>query len=224
MRLLVAEDDTRLLRSLTHILERERYLVDGVDNGEDALLYAETAEYDGLVLDIMMPGLDGVAVLKRLRQEGIGTPALFLTAKADVEDRVKGLDAGADDYLAKPFAVPELLARVRAMLRRKDTFSPDLLQAGPLTLNRSTYELCWNGRTQPLSGREFQVMEMLMERPGCVVPCDDLLFHVWGWDSPVEVSVVWVHISNLRKKMEKLGAPASIRFLRGAGYVLEVGA
>lgn len=224
MRLLVAEDDTRLLRSLTHILERERYLVDGVDNGEDALLYAETAEYDGLVLDIMMPGLDGVAVLKRLRQEGIGTPALFRTAKADVEDRVKGLDAGADDYLAKPFAVPELLARVRAMLRRKDTFSPDLLQAGPLTLNRSTYELCWNGRTQPLSGREFQVMEMLMERPGCVVPCDDLLFHVWGWDSPVEVSVVWVHISNLRKKMEKLGTSASIRFLRGAGYVLEVGA
>lgn len=224
MRLLVAEDDTRLLRSLTHILERERYLVDGVDNGEDALLYAETAEYDGLVLDIMMPGLDGVAVLKRLRQESIGTPALFLTAKADVEDRVKGLDAGADDYLAKPFAVPELLARVRAMLRRKDTFSPDLLQAGPLTLNRSTYELCWNGRTQPLSGREFQVMEMLMERPGCVVPCDDLLFHVWGWDSPVEVSVVWVHISNLRKKMEKLGTSASIRFLRGAGYVLEVGA
>lgn len=147
-----------------------------------------------------MPGLDGVAVLKRLRQEGIGTPTLFLTAKADVEDRVKGLDAGADDYLAKPFAVPELLARVRAMLRRKDTFSPDLLQAGPLTLNRSTYELCWDGRTQPLSGREFQVMEMLMERPGCVVPCDDLLFHVWGWDSPVEVSVVWVHISNLRKK------------------------
>ena len=224
MRLLVAEDDTRLLRSLTHILERERYLVDRVDNGEDALLYAETAEYDGLVLDIMMPGLDGVAVLKRLRQESIGTPALFLTAKADVEDRVKGLDAGADDYLAKPFAVPELLARVRAMLRRKDTFSPDLLQAGPLTLNRSTYELCWNGRTQPLSGREFQVMEMLMERPGCVVPCDDLLFHVWGWDSPVEVSVVWVHISNLRKKMEKLGTSASIRFLRGAGYVLEVGA
>lgn len=224
MRLLVAEDDTRLLRSLTHILERERYLVDGVDNGEDALLYAETAEYDGLVLDIMMPGLDGVAVLKRLRQESIGTPALFLTAKADVEDRVKGLDAGADDYLAKPFAVPELLARVRAMLRRKDTFSPDLLQAGPLALNRSTYELCWNGRTQPLSGREFQVMEMLMERPGCVVPCDDLLFHVWGWDSPVEVSVVWVHISNLRKKMEKLGTSASIRFLRGAGYVLEVGA
>ena len=120
--------------------------------------------------------------------------------------------------------MPELLARVRAMLRRKDTFSPDLLQAGPLTLNRSTYELCWNGRTQPLSGREFQVMEMLMERPGCVVPCDDLLFHVWGWDSPVEVSVVWVHISNQRKKKEKLGTSASIRFLRGAGYVLEVGA
>lgn len=223
MRLLVAEDDTRLLRSLTHILERERYLVDGVDNGEDALTYAETAEYDGLVLDIMMPGLDGVTVLKRLRQKGVDTPALFLTGKAEVADRVEGLDAGADDYLAKPFAVPELLARVRAMLRRKASFTPDLLQAGALALNRSTYELCWQGKTQPLSGREFQVMEMLLERPGCVVSADQLLSHVWGWDSPVEVSVVWVHISNLRKKLEKLGAAANIRFLRGAGYVLEVG-
>lgn len=147
MRLLVAEDDTRLLRSLTHILERERYLVDGVDNGEDALTCAETAEYDGLVLDIMMPGLDGVTVLKRLRQKGVDTPALFLTAKAEVADRVEGLDAGADDYLAKPFAVPELLARVRAMLRRKASFTPDLLQAGALALNRSTYECA--GRAKP---------------------------------------------------------------------------
>lgn len=193
MRLLVAEDDTRLLRSLTHILERERYLV------------------------------DGVTVLKRLRQKGVDTPALSLTAKAEVADRVEGLDAGADDYLAKPFAVPELLARVRAMLRRKASFTPDLLQAGALALNRSTYELCWQGKTQPLSGREFQVMEMLLERPGCVVSADQLLSHVWGWDSPVEVSVVWVHISNLRKKLENLGAAANIRFLRGAGYVLEVG-
>ena len=142
MRLLIAEDDVRLLRSLSHILQRERYLVDGVDNGEDALLWAETGEYDGLVLDIMMPGLDGVTVLKRLRQKGVDTPALFLTARAEVEQRVEGLDAGADDYLAKPFAVPELLARVRAMLRRKGNFTPDLLKAGDLTLNRSTYELC----------------------------------------------------------------------------------
>ena len=224
MRLLIAEDDVRLLRSLSHILQRERYLVDGVDNGEDALLWAETGEYDGLVLDIMMPGLDGVTVLKRLRQKGVDTPALFLTARAEVEQRVEGLDAGADDYLAKPFAVPELLARVRAMLRRKGNFTPDLLKAGDLTLNRSTYELCWQGNAQPLSGREFQVMELLMERPGCVVSPGQLLCHVWGWDSPVEVSVVWVHVSNLRKKLEKLGAAASIRFLRGAGYVLEVGA
>ena len=224
MRLLVAEDDPKLLKTLIHIFEHNKFSVDGVSNGGDALTYAQSMEYDGLVLDIMMPGLDGIQVLHTLRQNGITTPALFLTARTEVSQRVEGLDAGADDYLPKPFATAELLARVRAMLRRKDTFSPDLLQAGPLTLNRSTYELCWNGRTQPLSGREFQVMEMLMERPGCVVPCDDLLFHVWGWDSPVEVSVVWVHISNLRKKMEKLGAPASIRFLRGAGYVLEVGA
>lgn len=224
MRLLIAEDDVRLLRSLSHILQRERYLVDGVDNGEDALLWAETGEYDGLVLDIMMPGLDGVTVLKRLRQKGVDTPALFLTARAEVEQRVEGLDAGANDYLAKPFAVPELLARVRAMLRRKGNFTPDLLKAGDLTLNRSTYELCWQGNAQPLSGREFQVMELLMERPGCVVSPGQLLSHVWGWDSPVKVSVVWVHVSNLRKKLEKLGAAASIRFLRGAGYVLEVGA
>ena len=223
-RLLIAEDDVRLLRSLSHILQREGYLVDGVDNGEDALLWAETGEYDGLVLDIMMPGMDGVTVLKRLRQKGVDTPALFLTARAEVEQRVEGLDAGADDYLAKPFAVPELLARVRAMLRRKGNFTPDLLKAGDLLLNRSTYELCWQGNTQPLSGREFQVMELLMERPGCVVSAGQLLSHVWGWDSPVEVSVVWVHVSNLRKKLEKLGASAAIRFLRGAGYVLEVGA
>ena len=143
MRLLVAEDDPKLLKTLKHILENGKYLVDGVTDGQEALLYAETEEYDGLVLDIMMPGLDGVTVLKRLRQKGVDTPALFLTAKAEVADRVEGLDAGADDYLAKPFAVPELLARVRAMLRRKAAFTPDLLQAGELALNRSTYELCW---------------------------------------------------------------------------------
>lgn len=178
MRLLIAEDDTRLLRSLTHILERERYLIDGVTNGEDALAYAETSEYDGLVLDIMMPGLDGVTVLKRLRMKGVDTPALFLTAKAEVADRVEGLDAGADDYLAKPFAVPELLARVRAMLRRKAAFTPDLIRAGKLALNRSTYELCWQDKSQPLSGKELQVMEMLLERPGCVISPDQLLSHV----------------------------------------------
>lgn len=172
-----------------------------------------------LLLDVLPGGQAGGAPCAQAQQDSQRCPH---RNKAPSLFGPPLLDGQA--YLAKPFAVPELLARVRAMLRRKGTFSPGLLQAGPLTLNRSTYELCWNGRTQPLSGREFQVMEMLMERPGCVVPCDDLLFHVWGWDSPVEVNVVWVHISNLRKKMEKLGTSASIRFLRGAGYVLEMGA
>ena len=165
--------------------------------------------------------MSGTTVLQRIRADGIQTPVLLVTALDTVADRVEGLDAGADDYLAKPFAVPELLARVRAMLRRKASFTPDLLQAGALALNRSTYELCWQGKTQPLIGREFQVMEMLLERPGCVVSTDQLLSHVWGWDSPVEVSVVWVHISNLRKKLHTLAAPLHIRFVRGAGYVLE---
>ena len=222
MRLLVAEDDPKLLKTLNHILENGKYLVDGVTDGQEALLYAETEEYDGLVLDIMMPGMDGVEVLKRLRGQGISTPALFLTARTEIYQRVEGLDAGADDYLPKPFATAELLARVRAMLRRKDHFTPDLLSVGGLTLNRSTYELGYQGSSQSLSGREFQIVEMLLQRPGFVVTTDEFLSHVWGWNSEVDVSVVWVHISNIRKKLAQLQAPAEIRFLRGAGYVLEV--
>ena len=222
MRLLVAEDDPKLLKTLKHILENGKYLVDGVTDGQEALLYAETEEYDGLVLDIMMPGMDGVEVLKRLRGQGISTPALFLTARTEIYQRVEGLDAGADDYLPKPFATAELLARVRAMLRRKDHFTPDLLSVGGLTLNRSTYELGYQGISQSLSGREFQIVEMLLQRPGFVVTTDAFLSHVWGWNSEVDVSGVWVHISNIRKKLAQLQAPAEIRFLRGAGYVLEV--
>ena len=221
MRLLLAEDDPRLLKSLRHIFEGEKYLVDAVSTGTDALSYAETNEYDGLVLDIMMPGLDGVEVLRRLRGEGISTPALFLTARTEVYQRVEGLDAGADDYLPKPFSTLELLARVRAMLRRKDNYTPDLLSAQGLTLNRSTCELSCPGGACTLSGREFQIMEMLMERPGFIVTADQLMSHVWGWDSSVDVSVVWVHISNIRKKLAAMDAPASIKFVRGAGYVLE---
>ena len=192
-------------------------------DGQDALIYAETQEYDGLVLDIMMPGLNGMEVLKRLRSQGISTPALFLTAKTEIYQRVEGLDAGADDYLPKPFATSELLARVRAMLRRKDNFVPDLLTVGDLSLNRSTYELLYHGETRSLSGREFQIMEILMQRSGFVVTTDVFLSHVWGWNSEVDISVVWVHISNIRKKLNQLKAPVEIRFIRGAGYVLEVG-
>lgn len=221
MRLLVAEDDPKLLKTLTHLFELNHYLVDGVSNGNDTLEYAMTGEYDGLVFDIMMPGMDGITVLKKLRQTGITTPALFLTAKTETYQRVEGLDAGADDYLPKPFSTPELLARVRAMLRRKDNFTPDILEYNGLQLNRSTYELRFGGNIRSLSGKEFQVMEMLMQRPGMVVTTEQFVTHVWGWETTVDTSVVWVHISNIRKKIEAIGAHVGIRFVRNAGYVLE---
>ncbi len=221
MRILIAEDDPKLRKSLVHIFEHNHYAVDGVDNGMDAFEFASTGAYDGLVLDIMMPGLDGVTLLQKLRACGITTPALFLTARTEIHQRIEGLDAGADDYLPKPFSTQELLARVRAMLRRKDTFTPDLLTVGILTLNRSTYELQCNGRLLPLSGKEFQVMEMLMCNPGQILTAEQLITHIWGWDTNVDTSVVWVHISNIRKKIDALGAQVSIRFVRNAGYVLE---
>lgn len=222
MKLLVAEDDPKLLKSLVHILEHNRFSVDGVSNGEDALEYGQTGEYDGLILDIMMPGLDGLQVLQRLRRKGIQTPALFLTARTEISQRVEGLDAGADDYLPKPFATAELLARIRAMLRRKDTYLPDLLSIGPVTLNRSTYQLSCQNKIQSLSGKEFQILEMMMQAPGTIIPTDRFITHLWGWDTNVDASVVWVHISNLRKKISAIGAPMEIRFVRNAGYVLEV--
>lgn len=221
MRILIAEDDPKLLKSLVHIFELNHYAVDGVDNGLDAFDFAASDEYDGLVLDVMMPGMDGVSVLKRLRQKGITTPAIFLTARTEVEQRIEGLDAGADDYLPKPFSTGELLARVRAMLRRKDNFTPDMLEFGRLLLNRSTYELVYEERTQMLSGKEFQVIEMLMRHPGIIVPAEQLITHIWGWDTNVDISVIWVHISNIRKKLDALGAHVSIKFVRNAGYILE---
>ena len=221
MRILIAEDDPKLLKSLVHIFELNHYAVDGVDNGIDAFDFASSDEYDGLVLDIMMPGMDGVTLLKKLRAKGITTPALFLTARTEIDQRIEGLDAGADDYLPKPFSTGELLARVRAMLRRKDNFTPDMLTFGSLSLNRSTYELICGGKTHALSGKEFQVMEMLIQNPNAIVTAEQLITHIWGWDTNVDTSVVWVHISNIRKKLEVLSAPVAIKFVRNAGYMLE---
>jgi len=221
MRLLIAEDDPKLLKSLVHIFETNHYVVDGVSDGSLAFDYASSGEYDGLVLDIMMPGMDGINLLKKLRKDGVTTPALFLTAKTETYQKIEGLDAGADDYLPKPFATGELLARVRAMLRRKDNFVPDLLRFGDLVLNRSTYEIAYNGMAQSLSGKEFQVMEILMQQPGMIVTAEQLITHIWGWETDVDTSVVWVHISNIRKKLDILSAPVAIRFVRNAGYILE---
>ena len=221
MRILIAEDDPKLRKTLVHIFEHNHYAVDSVDNGTDAYEFAASGEYDGLVMDVMMPGMDGVKVLQKLRAAGVTTPALFLSARTEVHQRIEGLDAGADDYLPKPFATQELLARVRAMLRRKDNFTPDLLTVGTLTLNRSTFELQCGSRIQPLSSKEFQVMEMLMRHPGQILTAEQLITHIWGWDSNVDTSVVWVHISNIRKKIDALGATVIIKFVRNAGYVLE---
>lgn len=221
MRLLIAEDDPRLLKTLVHFFEINHYLVDGVADGADALEYAMSGEYDGLVLDIMMPEMDGVTVLRKLRQSGITTPALFLSARTEVYQRVEGLEAGADDYLPKPFSTSELLARVRAMLRRKDNYIPDVLHFGDLSLNRSTYELSSDEHAVSLSGKEFQIFEMLIERPNILLSTEQMITHIWGWDASVDTSVVWVHISNIRKKLESINSSVRIKFLRGAGYMLE---
>lgn len=224
MRLLIAEDDPKMRTALKRLLENNQYVVDSVSDGWSALRYAETAEYDGLILDIAMPGVDGLEVLRQLRSQGVSTPALFLTAMAEIPPRVAGLDAGADDYLSKPCTTPELLARVRAMLRRKENYLPDLLTVGGLALNRSTYELSWQGKSQSLSGREFQILEMLMERPGFVVTTNQLLSHVWGWDSDVDCSVVWVHISKHPQKAGPAGRPGRDTLLAGGGVCVGGGA
>jgi Response regulators consisting of a CheY-like receiver domain and a winged-helix DNA-binding domain len=222
MRLLIAEDEPRLLRALTAIFEKSKYSVDAVSNGDDALNYGLSGNYDGIILDIMMPGLDGLEVLNTLRKQKVNTPVLLLTAKGEVADRVAGLDCGADDYLTKPFAVSELLARVRAMLRRREDFSPDILTFGNIQLNLGTYELCRGEVSQRLPTREFQLIEMLMRNPHGVVTTANMMERIWGWDSDVEVSIVWVYISNLRKKLSALGADIEIRAVRGTGYSLDL--
>lgn len=218
MRLLLADDEVELANALVAILKHSKYSVDAVYNGTDALDYALSGEYDGIILDIMMPGLDGMEVLKKLREKGLSTPVLFLTAKTEVDDRIKGLDLGADDYLPKPFDMGELLARVRAMLRRKTDFSQPNLVCGNLTLDRAGYELSTPDHEKiRLSGREFQMMEMLMTSPGRIISVDNFMDHIWA-DGEADVNVVWVYVSNLRKKLTSLDATCEIKASRGLGY------
>lgn len=221
MRLLIAEDDRDISRALKVLFEHNNYIVDTVTNGNDAYSYGASKNYDGILLDIMMPGIDGLEVLRRLRADSVKTPILMLTAKGEIEDRVNGLDAGADDYLTKPFAANELLARVRAMLRRKDTYQNELLEFHGLRLDLSTFELRFGQNGIRLASRELQMLQLLMLSPGTVIPTEQFMEKIWGWDSDVEVSIVWVYISNLRKKFEKLEAPVNIRAIRGVGYCLE---
>ena len=222
MKLLYAEDERELSEAVTDILTYHNYIVDAVYDGESALAYAEVESYDGIILDIMMPKMDGLEVLKKLRQNGCTTPVLLLTAKSQIEDKIEGLDMGADDYLAKPFVMGELFARIRAMLRRRENFVPDILKCGNLSLNLSNYNLYSDINAVTLTKLEFQIMELLMQNRGVYYSTESIFEKVWGYDSDADVGVVWVYISYLRKHLEALNANAQIKVRRNIGYTLEV--
>lgn len=223
MKLLYAEDERAMAEAVADILEYHKFNVDVVYDGADALAYARSGDYDGMILDIMMPKVDGLEVLQQLRAEGNLTPVLLLTAKTQVEDRIRGLDLGADDYLPKPFDMGELLARIRAMLRRRAVFTPDLLCCGPLQLDRQRSELSCNGQSVLLPKLEFQMMELLMLNQGRYLSTEDMLVKLWGYDTDAEIGIVWVYVSYLRRRLAKLDAPVSIRAKRGTGYMLVEG-
>ena len=221
MRLLLAEDEQALSKALTAILERNNYSVDAVFNGQEALEYLEADNYDGVILDIMMPKVDGITVLKELRNKGSLIPVLLLTAKSEVDDKVLGLDAGANDYLTKPFNTKELLARIRAMTRTQTAQTNSKLQLGNVTLDRAAYELSTPTGSYRLANKEFQMMEMLMSRPKNLISSERFMEKIWGYDSEAEINVVWVYISYLRKKLAALHANIQIKAMRNAGYTLE---
>lgn len=221
MKLLYAEDEKSMSEAVTDILAYHNYTVDTVYNGNDALDWAKAEHYDGIILDIMMPGLNGIEVLQQLRKEGIKTPILLLTAKAEIENRIEGLDAGADDYLPKPFNMGELLARVRAMLRRREEFTPDILTAGNITLNMQSCELSGNDQSFVLPKLEYRMMELLMLNKGIYLSTEDLLTKVWGYETEADIGIVWVYISYLRKRLTSLNANVEIKVKRNIGYTLE---
>ena len=222
MRLLFAEDEKSLSRAICAILKKNNYSVDAVYNGADALDYLATENYDGVILDVMMPKLDGFTVLKRMREAGNKTPVLMLTARSEIDDKVMGLDSGANDYLTKPFDTKELLARIRVMTRQAETQTDSRLCVGNLTLDSATYDLVGPDGQFKLAGKEFQMLEMLMRSPKRLISTDAFMERIWGYDSEAELNVVWVYISYLRKKLETVGANVRIKAQRGVGYYLEV--
>jgi DNA-binding response OmpR family regulator len=221
MRLLLAEDERALSNALVTILKHNNFSVDAVYNGRDAVDYINTNLYDGIILDIMMPLKDGITVLKEIRAGGNKTPVLILTAKSEIDDKVVGLDNGADDYLTKPFDIKELLARLRALLRRNTAQTDNILSFGNVQLNRSTYDLIVGDNSIKLGHKEFQMMEMLMLKPDNVISVDKFMEKIWGYDSNAEMSIVWVYLSYLRKKLTSLSANIQIKVNRNIGYSLE---
>lgn len=222
MKLLLAEDEQSLSKALTAILEHNGYTVDAVCDGVEALEYLEMGEYDGVILDIMMPRMDGMTALRKIREKGNQVPILMLTAKSEVDDKVAGLDNGANDYLTKPFASKELLARIRAMTRTQTVAVTSILQFGNISLDQATKELSSPSGNFHLANKEFQVMELLMSNPKNVIPTERIMEKVWGYDSNAELNVVWAYISYLRKKLNALNADIQIRATRNTGYSLEV--
>ena len=222
MRILIAEDQKEIAKALKVLLEHHRFSVDIVHNGNDALDYISSAPYDGIVLDIMMPGMDGMEILSHIRKSGNTVPVLFLSAKAEIEDRVAGLNAGADDYLPKPFASAEFVARVKALTRRRDSFLHDVISCGDLSLDCNIYILSCNNNDIRLNNKEFQMMELFMRYPRNVFSSEHLMDKIWGPDSQSEIDVVWTHIGFLRKKLKQLKTSVEIKTVRGAGYSLEV--
>ncbi len=221
MRILLCEDERELSNAIVAILKHHNYTVDAVYDGTDALDYAISGEYDVILLDIMMPKMNGLEVLRQLRKIHVYTPVLVLSAKSEIEDRITGLDMGADDYLPKPFSMAEMLARIRALTRRKNEVMENVLTFADLTLDRLTYELIVKDERIRLSNREFQMIEILMSHPSVVISTENFMDRIWGFDSDAEINVVWVYISALRKKLNQLGAHVIIKAARGVGYTLE---
>lgn len=221
MRLLLAEDERSLSRAICAILKKNNYSVDAVFDGREALDYLESENYDGVILDWMMPKLDGIQVLQTMRSSGNTTPVLLLTARSDIDDKVLGLDSGANDYLTKPFAVQELLARIRAMTRVGSVQTDSAIHLGNVSLDCAAYELSGPKGSYKLANREFQMMEMMMRQPKTLISTERFMDRIWGFDSDAEQSVVWVYISYLRKKLSAVGANIHIKAQRNAGYCLE---
>lgn len=221
MRLLLAEDEKELSNALVAILKHNHFSVDAVYDGEEALAYLEGENYDGVILDIMMPKMDGITVLKKIRQQGNPVPVLMLTAKSEIDDRVLGLDSGADDYLSKPFDMKELLARIRSVTRRKTESTSALLQMGNVSLNCRNFELSTPKGSTRLSNKEFQMLEMMIANRGQLISTERFMEKIWGYDSDTGINVVWVYISYLRKKLASLEADIQIKATRNQGYSLE---
>ena len=220
MKILLAEDEVSLARALVRILEKNNYLADAVYNGIDAVNYLVNGDYDAAILDVMMPGLDGISVLKEIRGRGVTLPVIMLTARSEIDDKVLGLDSGANDYLTKPFDTKELLARIRVLTRGQRPVD-STIQFGNISLDRTTFALSSPSGSFRLANKEFQMMEILMSNPKILVSSEQFMEKIWGYDANAEINVVWVYISYLRKKLNALHADIQIKSTRNAGYTLE---